>query len=367
MDEPWPSLFNAKILDTTTQANLTGQTNGVRTSSDPFALPPPPKMGPSVGLPATPISTTPQTAYGADSTWQATTGTVSDNETVNKQLQNLLSSNSPYIDQAKQRAYQYANARGLQNSSLAASAGEEAAIAQALPIAQADAATYNRQALANQQVVNQAAQTNAQTREAARQTDNELVFKQQSLLESRRQFDADLLNKRQTAQLDADTKAYLSKVEAQYKTVMQTSASAAEAFKQYQQSLVNIMTNKDMDAANKQAALDMLGGALKDSMDVSGAIAGLDLSTLLSFNGGGGSGSGGSYANVPQPTAPQYINPYLPTPGVNPNAGINGSQGRWFRLPNGAYYQEPYYGYGAPPGSEESADPSTFGMVSSNA
>lgn len=58
---------------------------------------------------------------------------------VSTELNALTAANSPYIDQARQRAVRAAASRGLQNSTIAAAAGEEAAIAQALPIAQQDA------------------------------------------------------------------------------------------------------------------------------------------------------------------------------------------------------------------------------------
>lgn len=58
---------------------------------------------------------------------------------VAQQLNGLLSQDSPYIQQARQQAAEAAAARGLRNSSMAVQAGQEAAIRQALPIAQQDA------------------------------------------------------------------------------------------------------------------------------------------------------------------------------------------------------------------------------------
>lgn len=58
---------------------------------------------------------------------------------VAKQLNGLLSEDNPYIQQARQQAAEAAAARGLRNSSMAVQAGQEAAIRQALPIAQQDA------------------------------------------------------------------------------------------------------------------------------------------------------------------------------------------------------------------------------------
>ena len=65
-----------------------------------------------------------------------------DSSLVARQLQNLLASDSPYVQRARTRAMEYANSRGGLNSSIAAGAGEGAAIDAAMPIAQADAAAF---------------------------------------------------------------------------------------------------------------------------------------------------------------------------------------------------------------------------------
>lgn len=63
-------------------------------------------------------------------------------ETVEGRLNNLLGGNSKYIEQARQSTAGYAASRNLQNSSIAAGAGEREAIRAGLAIAQQDAQTY---------------------------------------------------------------------------------------------------------------------------------------------------------------------------------------------------------------------------------
>ena len=58
---------------------------------------------------------------------------------VQGQMEGLLNSDNRFIQQARDRASLESASRGLRNSSIAVQAGEEAAIAAALPIAQADA------------------------------------------------------------------------------------------------------------------------------------------------------------------------------------------------------------------------------------
>lgn len=59
--------------------------------------------------------------------------------TVSGQINTLLAQDSPYLKEARARSQRQANSRGLINSSIAAGAGESAAINAALPIAQQDA------------------------------------------------------------------------------------------------------------------------------------------------------------------------------------------------------------------------------------
>lgn len=82
------------------------------------------------------------------------TRSVTSQETVAGQMGGLLSQDNPYIKRARASALDYANSRGLANSSIAAGAGEAAAIDAALPIAQQDAGTFSNQALTNQNAQN---------------------------------------------------------------------------------------------------------------------------------------------------------------------------------------------------------------------
>ncbi len=75
-------------------------------------------------------------------------------DTVAGQLDTLLAKDSPYLQRARTRGMQFARDRGLQNSSLAAQAGEAAAIDAALPVATQDANTYFTQGINNQNIQN---------------------------------------------------------------------------------------------------------------------------------------------------------------------------------------------------------------------
>ena len=113
---------------------------------------------------------------GSASTYMANQGsttdcTVDSDQTVSRQLKGILDVNSPLLQQARTNALQQMNNRGLLNSSMAISAGQNAVIQNALPIAQPDASMYgnaaqfnanadNSMSLFNANALNQASQFN---------------------------------------------------------------------------------------------------------------------------------------------------------------------------------------------------------------
>ena len=69
---------------------------------------------------------------------------VAPNETVRSQLQQIIADDSPLMQQARARALQTANGRGLLNSTMAMTAADSAMYDAAMPIATQDASTYAR-------------------------------------------------------------------------------------------------------------------------------------------------------------------------------------------------------------------------------
>lgn len=87
--------------------------------------------------------------------------TVTPQQTVQGQLQGLLSQNNPLVQMAQTQGLENAQQRGLLNSSLGAEAGALAHYQYAMPIAQADAQTYSAAARTNAENRTQMNQTNA--------------------------------------------------------------------------------------------------------------------------------------------------------------------------------------------------------------
>jgi hypothetical protein len=263
---------------------------------------------------------------------------VTDNQTVQGQLTGLIASNSPLMQQAQTSAMQDMNRRGLYNSSMAIGAGQDAVIRNALPIAQADAATYansakyaadvantigqfnvgqtntaqqynanalNQAAAANQAAQNTAAQYNAgnltdmskfnassglqnaqfnaQQENAVRES-NAARTQQTSLANAdatnkalAQQIDnsfkaaiasADNTTKIQLQEIDASTRENLAGIEAQYKQLMQSTASASELYQQALKNINDVMMNPDLEAATVQTAINNQMNALKNGLAV---------------------------------------------------------------------------------------------------
>lgn len=91
-----------------------------------------------------------------------TTRTVSPEETVQFQLDRILGSDSPILQRARTSGLQFANQRGLLNSSIAAQASEAAVLDAATRIAEQDAATYAGAAAQSTDALNQGALQDAQ-------------------------------------------------------------------------------------------------------------------------------------------------------------------------------------------------------------
>lgn len=93
---------------------------------------------------------------------------VTDQELVEMRVANLVKNSHPLLEQARQRTLEQFSARGLLNSSVAMQAAQEAVLAKAIEMASQDAATMNKQGMANQGYKNEFAgreQTQNYTRE----------------------------------------------------------------------------------------------------------------------------------------------------------------------------------------------------------
>ena len=132
------------------KANNTGIVGGAIQTATPTSGKLPSNVGTSAPV-------TPNVATYAPTTRQVNQPT----DTVQGQVNSILSKDSPLMQRARTLATQQMNQRGLVNSSMAVGAGQAAMVDRALPIAQQDASTYSQVAQDNMNAFNQAGQFNA--------------------------------------------------------------------------------------------------------------------------------------------------------------------------------------------------------------
>lgn len=289
-----------------------------------------------------------QTAQASQTDWN-----VGQNQTVQGQLGSILSNGSPVLEQARTDAAQAANARGLLNSSMAVSAGEQAAIRTALPIAQQDASTNATAAQTNAASKNQNSQFNASAQNQANQFNaasqneagqfnagatntanaqyaqmsqsdrqaNQAAVQQTLMKTMDQQFaasqsTADNATKLQLQQMQSNTQKQLADIEANYKTLMQTNASAGEMYQQALKNITDIVANKDMDAAAKNAAIAQQSTLLGNGLALFGKMTNMNLGNLLDFTSVG--------QQVPSPPPPP------PAPAPPPPPAQNDYNPNWY-------------------------------------
>lgn len=188
-------------------------------------------------------------------------------ETVSGQLDSILAKGSPYLERARAGAAQTANARGLLNSSMAAGAGEAAAIDAALPIASADASVYGTASRDNQAAANQGLALNSD------------ALNKSSLSA------AEGANALQLQNVRGGQATQLADIEANYKQLIQASSSAGSLYSDATKMIGAIMSDTSTSTVQKQQAVDRISQMLNSGLTLVGAINNLDLSSLLDFSG----------------------------------------------------------------------------------
>jgi hypothetical protein len=257
---------------------------------------------------------------------------VSPDQLVENRVSGIIDANSPLMQRAAAQGQMGAASRGLANSSLAVGAAQTAVLDAATPIASADASTLAAAARQNASEVNTTSRFNAGQENTTSQF-NTTAENQAS------QFGLDESLKAQLANQDADTKAVLASYDGALKTAManadaankqvlmnldnqakiamtnldgkwkvqiQSTASASDAYRQMTQNISAIVTDKDMDGASKQAAIDHQAHMFDGYMTLQNQVSGLNLSGMLSFS----TSSGMASPMLGPPTTTKKLGPF---------------------------------------------------------
>lgn len=199
---------------------------------------------------------------------------ISPQATIAGQMTSLLNTDSPWMKVAETRANERANKAGLLSSSMAVGAAHRAAIEQALPVAQGDAATYAQSNLANQNFMNQGVlagqASNLQMQQNQQTFQNQSALQRQGANESLTAAAVDANNKMAMEQygqeattarmqLEYQAKADIQKNTDNINLAQQQMQAIQETTKQYESSYAAILTNPDFaDEASRNAALEKL-------------------------------------------------------------------------------------------------------------
>ena len=222
-----------------------------------------------------------------------------DKSTVAGQLNTLLNSESPYLQQAKNAGEKQAASRGMLNSSMSAGASQASAIQAALPIAQQDASTFAK-AQSAEQAANYGQQAtkvegivsggltdqNSAIAGTNQKIQNQFTAAMQSASEENKVFLQDMQNQHNTflTQMEADHQLLLQRenTTAAKNELVTTQASAI--MQNYQISVETMMTdpnflNLGTEAVNK--AIENTQNLAKNSIKFLGDVADVNLETSI--------------------------------------------------------------------------------------
>ncbi len=238
---------------------------------------------------------------------------------VDAELARILGQDSPLLAQARATAAQQANARGLQNTSMAVGMSQAEMVKAALPMAQQNAQQGFQREMANTELSQQADQLQAQMRTALEQGDQAAynnAATQLSELEYRSsQAEADAINQRNAQTIDSVTQlnkqyltnmgaADLATIEGTYKQLIATNAAAAGIYNSMLTAMAELMSTPKITPAQVASGLASMQRSLEASMRMLSNINDMDFS------------ADEPVSNVPSGPIPSY--PPFPGYGENP-------------------------------------------------
>lgn len=208
--------------------------------------------------------------------------------TVSDALIGILNKGGPLMQQAATAGNQSAASRGLLNSSMGVQAAQGAVLGAATPIAQGDSAAKNQTAQFNAGQQNQTSQFNAQAQnqtsqfnagqanqvgQSNTQASNQVAQFNAQNQNAQNQFNAGQQNESMFKALDVNSREQLANIEAQYKTQMQTSASADALYSQVMKNISDIQMSDTV--SDKSSAINSQLAWLRSGMQMVQNLSGI--------------------------------------------------------------------------------------------
>lgn len=243
---------------------------------------------------------------------------VTDDQTVEGRLARFNDPNNPIIARARAGAADRAAAMGLSNSSMALTAGDAAAYDAAMPVAQADAATFAKAAGYDADQKNQFTKTNA---------DYENQFRLQDKANAA-QKDIALINRDtqlQIGKMNIDAQTLANKLQTDNQLLLKSSDQAAQAFNQATAVINNINLSTTMDANHKTAAVANVWHDVQTQLKVLSSVSDMNLSSQLNFSNYPGFDSQGNWVGVDATTGTNFgpAAGAAPAPSAPPDQSSN--------------------------------------------
>lgn len=233
----------------------------VATTPPPAAVTPPPVVPEKIEAPkpVTYNDVAPPPAVSFSPAAVSTTRVNPKTDTVQGQLKGILDDpNSPLMVSARTRGEQFANRRGLLNSSIGAESGNKAMIDSAMDIAAPDAATYSGTARENTAALNQGAMFNSQYGLLASQANAENALKA-SMFNSENQlktgmFNADNAFRTSSFNSDLSSRLGMFNADTASKVGMFNAGTAADILNRRESNATSILNNRESLASNQAIA-----------------------------------------------------------------------------------------------------------------
>jgi hypothetical protein len=228
--------------------------------------------------------------------WQVTP-----EQTVEQRAANLIQQDSPLMQQARGRAMQQMNERGLINSSLAQQASMEAVLGRAEGIAGADAATFARAGefntgqanawnLAQQELSQDRYKFDRNLDQDMQKFGMDLEFRNRQLAQSgsefakeltmrQDQFGQELAYKYATLQADADNRLALMEAENRYQAQLENDQAFNKQYQMYVDAIYQIDKDKDLGEEAKLQAKFQQARMLEDYARLRGLNLNMDFSS----------------------------------------------------------------------------------------
>jgi hypothetical protein len=215
---------------------------------------------------------------------------ITPNQTVSGQLDNVLGKDSLPMQRARSQGLELSNGRGLLNSTMAIGAAQDSLIGAALPIAQADATANLGVNRYNVDTANNFSTTNANAQTAANSFNTQQT-------NATNQFNVgNEVNKQAAAQLNTDkvtaanfeanVKASLEQIKNESSFNLQTQNSVGVMANDFMKSMQQINQDTNMDQQSKDYSINQLFGAFKSSVSLISAVGSIPNVATLLINGG---------------------------------------------------------------------------------